>query len=122
MKKLLVTLTTLILGACDSNETFTFRLIGKWKWTYTCGGITGACGYSDKNSTRTLEITKDKMIETWNDGSITTTTYSISSKTNFEDYSEYIVKFDNEGTQRIIKATKNTLDINDGGVWTGYKK
>lgn len=86
-----------------------------------CGGITGACGYADENSTRTLEITKDKMIETWNDGFTTTNTYSISSKTNFEDYTEYVVQFDNEGTQRI-KATKNTLDINDGDVWIGYKK
>jgi hypothetical protein len=86
-----------------------------------CGGITGACGYADEKSTKTLEVSKDKMIETWNDGFVTSNNYSILSKTNFEDYTEYVVQFDNGGTQRI-KATKNTLDINGGDVWIGYKK
>lgn len=122
MKKTLVILAILILGSCDSKETVTFGLMGEWKWSYVCGGITGECGYADVNNTRTLQVTKDKMIETWNDGSVTTKTYSISSSAEFEDYTEYRVQFNNAPPTEIIKATKNTLEVNGGDVWNGYKK
>lgn len=122
MKKTLVVLALLILGSCNSNETMTFGLMGEWKWSYVCGGITGECGYADVNSTRALEVTEDGMIETWNDGSVTTKTYSISSRTKFEDYTEDTVQFDNGSTTEKIKATRNTLEINGGEVWIGYKR
>lgn len=122
MKKTLVVLATLILGSCNSNGTVTFGLMGVWKWSYVCGGITGECGYADASSTRTLEVTEDKMIETWNDGSVTTKMYSVSSRTKFEDYTEYIVQFDNGSTTERIKAMKSTLEIYGGDVWVGYKR
>ena len=117
-------LTAIILFtgiACDDNESTTHGIKGKWIWTHTCGGFTGDCGYADESNTGTLVITQDKMIETWNDNSATTTIYSLLSKTNYEGYSEHIIQFENGGTSRI-KATKNTLEIENGDIWTGYKK
>ena len=118
---LLTAIVSLIEFSCSDNAKLTHGLIGKWKWTYECGGITGVCGYADENDTRTLEITKDKMIETSNDAFVTTTVYSISSETNNEDHTEYMVQFQN-GISSRIKVTKNALDIESGDTWIGYKK
>jgi hypothetical protein len=121
VKYFLIGIISFIEFNCGSNENLTHGLIGKWKWTYLCGGITGACGYADENDTRTLEFTKDKMIETSHDGLVVAIAYSISSQTNHEDYTEYVVQFEN-GSNSRIKATKNTLEIENGDTWTGYKK
>jgi len=121
MKGLLILLTILLFSSCEGNEEFAFRLVGKWKWTYMCGGITGACGYADENTTRNLEITKDRMIETFDSNYITTKSYSVASITNFKDYTEYEIKFD-DITGCRIRATRNTLDIEGGDTWNGYEK
>ena len=120
MKYLLITLFTLALASCDSGE-MTFRLMGKWKWAYICGGITGACSYVDEDTTRELEITRDKMIERWDDNTVTSTAYSISSTTNYEGYTEYKIQFDDGGSQRI-KVTRNTAEIEAGEILIGYKR
>jgi hypothetical protein len=120
IKYFLIAIILLAGLSCADNESITYGITGTWKWTYTCGGITGVCGYADESNTRTLEITQDKMIETWDDNSVSTTIYSSSSKTNYEGYTEYIVQFENGSTSRI-KASKNALDIENGDTWTGYK-
>lgn len=79
------------------------------------------CDYADEGSTRSIQITKDKIIETFDYTYITTKSYSVTSKTNFEDYTEYQIKFDDE-TGCLIKATKNTLEIGYGTAWDGYEK
>ncbi len=121
MKKLFIVLTILIFASCNENENPTYKLTGRWKWAYICGGFTGACGYADENTTRILEITKNKMTETFNDQSVTITAYSVLSKTNYKGYTEYQIQFDNESVCRI-KTTKKTLEIEEGDIWIGYKK
>ena len=87
MKRLLTILTIVILSSCDENESLTSGLTGKWKWTYSCisGVASVMCDNADEASTRKLQITKDKMIETFNDNSVTTKSYSVTSKTNLDD-------------------------------------
>ena len=79
------------------------------------------CENADETSTRKLQITKDEMIETFNDNNVTTKSYSVTSRTNLDDYTEYQIKFDDE-TTCYIKTTKNTLEIGQGTTWSGYKK
>jgi hypothetical protein len=43
------------------------ELIGKWNWMFTCGGITGACGYASEDNIQTIEFTDDlTLIKTQN--------------------------------------------------------
>jgi hypothetical protein len=61
------------------------------------------------------------MIERLNDDTVTSTIYSISSRTNYDSYTEYKIQFENGGTQRV-KVTRNTLEIEGGDFWIGYEK
>ena len=117
----LIAIISLSSYSCTTDENLTHELIGKWKWAYMCGGFTGACEYADKNETRALEFTINRMIETSDGGLVTTTVYTVSSKTVYEDHTEYMIQLEN-GISSRIKATKNTLDIENGDTWTGYKK
>ncbi len=123
MKRLLIILIVVIFSSCDKNENLTPGLIGKWKWTYWCvSGFAGVmCDYADENTTRNIQITKDKMIETFDTNNVTTRFYSVTSKTNLDDYTEYQIRFDDE-TTCLIKVTKNTLEIGSGTTWSGYEK
>ena len=64
IKYFLIAIILLAGLSCADNESITHGITGTWKWTYTCGGITGVCGYADESNTRTLEITQDKIIKT----------------------------------------------------------
>jgi len=123
MKRLLMLLITVLFGSCNENENLTTRLIGNWKWTSTCvGGVAGtSCSYADETTTRRLKFTNNRMIEIFDDTGITTKSYFVTTKTNFDDYTEYQIRFNDE-TTCVIRATKNTLEIGYITSWNSYRK
>ena len=113
-KYFVITIISLIEFGCTDNSdnaSLAHELIGSWKWRYVCGGITGACGYANQSDTRTLEITEDIMTETSNDGFVTSTAYYISSKINNEDYTEYIVQFENGISSKLFTSAGGMIGM-----------
>jgi hypothetical protein len=103
------------------------QIIGTWKWESTCGGITGACGYSSKSQYGEISFSKDgHLIQKFQDSIHMTANYTIvkDGETNGTLMLDNIISGDILVTHSecYISLTNNKLYIDKGSITESYSK
>ena len=120
---LLLTLIGIAITSCDKNEDIQIKeLTGKWIWTSSCGGFNGLCEYPNKENSKSIEITNEKIIEKINGVITIDALYEITntsiSDTNYPYEKNYELTFEEDRTLNLtLFQQQNKLAIfNDSGI------
>jgi hypothetical protein len=100
---------------------------GTWKWESTCGGFTGACGYSSKSQYGEISFSKDgHLIQKFQDSIHMTANYTIvkDSETNGTLMLDNIISGDIRVTHSecYISLANNMLYIDQGSFTESYSR
>jgi len=110
-----------ILISCNKDKYFEPDLIGKWNWTSTCGGFSGACLYPNSNESMKVEVTNFKIVKKVNDSTLLNSQYTVKNKMIYEKFITQEMVLENGKVLRIILTT-DALEIENGDTWENYKK
>lgn len=111
----------LTIVSCGSDDADGTKFTGRWNWTATCGGITGACGYPDQDHFKTMQITSSKIITVENGSTTTTVSYEILNKTTDGNYTLLEIRTDS-GHAFFIRTGEHNLHIEKGDFWERYER
>ncbi len=113
--------TTLIIIKIVKND-FHKKLIGKWNWTSSCGGITGECWYPSDDNKEEIEFDYNMdFIEKLNNSVVHEYKYGfIDSFISGQD-TLYKIGFDN-GHDTYYRFVGDKLNIQGGDFWKEYEK
>ena len=123
MNKLFIS-ACLILSLCgckksQSGSGDARKLIGKWKWVSSCGGIAGICYYAKDTPDsliQTIEFTKDNQYLVYLNNRLTEkySYESFPSESPYNHFPQYIVISNLQQEIGFRFADKNTLELLGG--------
>ncbi len=113
--------TTLIIIKVVKND-FHRKLIGKWNWVSSCGGVTGGCWYPSDDNYEEIEFDHNmNFIEKQNDSVVNEYKYDFNNSLISGQDTIFKIEFENE-YDTYFKFDGDKLNIQGGDFWKEYER
>jgi len=115
---------TLFFTSCSKNNNsipLSSSIIGTWNWTATCGGLTGECGYPNKDNHKIITFTDSLFTGKIFAKSFVNASYSLINQSNQDSYTSYQILINND-ISIDANIANNRLSINTGDISESYER